>query len=96
MGCHILESKSGSAVFYCSCSMWAFGPVMESAEEAEAFAKWLPGDPRTYEDSALEAKYYEFRQLTPQQKHEAGICEALGIDYLCPKCVAERAEEVTA
>lgn len=95
MACKILEAKDGSAIFYCSSSMWAFGPVMESVEEAEAFAKWLPGDPRTYEDNKLEAKYYEFRTLTPAQKHEAGLCETLGIDHECPQCVLEHAEEVT-
>ncbi len=101
MGCKILEAKDGSgmngaAVFYCSSSMWAFGPVMESVPEAEAFSKWLPGDPRTYEANTLEQKYFEFRSLTLAQKHEAGLCETLGVDYECPQCVKEHAEEVTA
>lgn len=94
MGCRILEVKDGRAVFYCSSSDWAFGPVMESTEEAEAFAKWLPLDPRTYEDNKLESLYCDFRNLDTKGKHEAGICEILGIEYECPHCESEREAEV--
>jgi hypothetical protein len=40
MGVRILEGKEG-AVFYCSTRDWAFGPLMESREEAEGFLEWL-------------------------------------------------------
>lgn len=61
MSIRILESTNDNqACFYCSTSGWAFGPVMGSAEEANAFLDWIPGDPRTYSDSDLEQKYSEF------------------------------------
>lgn len=60
MGVCILESKDGKSCLFCSTSDWAFGPVMNSAEEAEAFLQFLPGDPRTYKDADLESKYYDF------------------------------------
>jgi hypothetical protein len=66
MGVRILEGKEG-AVFYCSTTGWAFGPLMASREEAEAFLKWLkltplrvPGwrhDPRQLTDSGLRRAY---------------------------------------
>lgn len=62
MAVNILESKHGQACFYCTSTDWAFGPVMGSPEEAEAFLKFLPSDPRSYEDIALEGKYYDFVQ----------------------------------
>ena len=62
MSVHILEGKDSNAVFYCSTSGWAFGPLMGSAEEAEAFLQFVPGDPRTYKDHELEAKYSDFVQ----------------------------------
>jgi len=97
MGCRILESKDGSAVLYCSSTMWAFGPVMESVQEAEAFVKWLRVDPRSFIDSSgLEKKYYDFRTLNAKQKHEAGLCETLGIENECTECVKKYAEEVAA
>lgn len=61
MGCRILEAKTGEAVFYCSTSDWAFGPVMDNYEEAEEFLKWLKVDPRQFKDSELESKYCDFR-----------------------------------
>jgi hypothetical protein len=93
MGCRILETKDGRSVFYCSSSDWAFGPVMESVSEAEAFAKWLHEDPRGMKDAVLESRYFEFRQLTPEQKHEAGLCETLGIEYECKLCEEKRKAE---
>jgi hypothetical protein len=61
MGCHILEGKEGNAVFYCSTTGWAFGPLMGNADEAEAFLKYLaPMDPRNLKDSELEGQYADF------------------------------------
>ena len=66
MGCRIIvangEGDSIGAVFYCSTTMWAFGPVMGSYEEASLFEKWLPQDPRQYKDNELEGKYSDFRK----------------------------------
>jgi hypothetical protein len=61
MSVRILEDReSFEACFYCSTSMWAFGPVMANIEQAEAFLDWLPRDPREYNDNELESKYAEF------------------------------------
>lgn len=62
MGCRILEDReSGNAVFYCSTTGWAFGPLMEDGEQAERFLKYLdPIDPRSLADKDLETRYSEF------------------------------------
>ena len=60
MGCRIIEGKDYAA-FYCSTTMRAFGPVMDSYEEAEAFTKWLEKDPREYDRIELEELFYDFR-----------------------------------
>lgn len=39
MSVQILEGGNGGAVFYCSTSDWAFGPLMPDAEIAEAFLR---------------------------------------------------------
>ena len=59
MGCRILVSRKGEEVFYCSTTMWAFGPVMREGE-AKQFLAWLKVDPRTLTDSEHERKYGEF------------------------------------
>lgn len=67
MGCRILDATMDAditaAVFYCSATMKAFGPVMGSVDEAEAFLKFIPGDPRNLDDKKLFAKYAEFVNL---------------------------------
>ncbi len=60
MACHILEGVDGEVVFYCSTTDWAFGPVMQSVDEAEAFREWLGRDPRMIED--LQTEYAKFRE----------------------------------
>ena len=51
MGCRIIEGvKDGRidcAVFYCSTTEWAFGPVMESVSQAVSFATFLQTHPST-------------------------------------------------
>ena len=47
MGCRILEAKDGTAVLYDSVTMWAFGNIFESSEEAEGFCQWLEQNPQT-------------------------------------------------
>jgi hypothetical protein len=50
MGWTILSGKTTrgdkAAVFVCTTTDQAFGPLMQDAKEAEAFANWLGGDPR--------------------------------------------------
>jgi hypothetical protein len=82
MGCRILlgtERGTGSqekAVFFCSTTDIAFGPAMDSLEEAEEFIKWLDQlpawrhgtasnrpstDPRSWRVHDLMELYNEFR-----------------------------------
>lgn len=61
MSINILVSRDGKlASLYDSASMWAFGPVLHSRDEAEAFLKWLPHDARTYPEAALEVAYHKW------------------------------------
>ena len=65
MGVRIIQGKldgdsRGYACWYCSTSMWAFGPVFEDEFEAEEFLQWIHGDPRGYSDADLEAEYVKF------------------------------------
>ena len=67
MGCRIIQGietgdSCGYAVFYCSTSMAAFGPVMSSGEEARLFQKWLPQDPRTYDVNVLINYHSDFEK----------------------------------
>lgn len=87
MGCRIIEGtkdgRNSCAVFYCSTTEWAFGPVMEDHEEAMAFTEYLKGhpstngllsgdcDPRAYSDRELESLFAKFRQ----QRKEVGVIE---------------------
>ena len=59
MGVRILEADD-YAVLYCSTTMWAFGPLFDSVEKAQAFLDGLPQDARLYNDKELERKYSEF------------------------------------
>lgn len=81
MGCRIIEGKKDGhrdcAVFYCSTTEWAFGPVMGDYEEAESFIAFLKEhpaqngplsgncDPRSYTDSDLETLFSKFRAEDP-------------------------------
>lgn len=91
MGVQILANQeNNTAVLFCSTSMWAFGPVFDSEEQARAFLKWIVTDPRGIEDSVMERKYLDFCALTKEQQHEAGLCETLGIEYECAICEDQR------
>jgi hypothetical protein len=70
MGVRILENSHGECCFYCATSMWAFGPVMEDYETAEAFLKWLPEDPHEYKDIELHALWGEFLKETHRVAHK--------------------------
>lgn len=60
MGCRILDGGEDGAVFYCSTSDWAFGPVFASAEDAEKFQEWLTCDPRALSEQDLQARYSDW------------------------------------
>lgn len=60
MGCRILEDPDNGAVFYCSTTGVAFGPVMSNREEADLFITVLIRDPRSYSDSELMNNYSDF------------------------------------
>lgn len=68
MSCGIISNEDDTqAVFYCTSSDWAFGPVMDDLpayhsayETADAFREWLPLDPRSYDAATLEKKWCEF------------------------------------
>ncbi len=64
MGCRILyDGRNDIACLYCSTSDVAFGPVFcdsdehDADERAEAFVRWLPLDPRQYDEPDLMARY---------------------------------------
>lgn len=69
MGLHILEERMNDvggcrAVFYCSTSDWAFGPLMPSIEVAEAFLAWMDKRairPRILHDHELNELWHEFQ-----------------------------------
>jgi hypothetical protein len=46
MSYEILTATDGRAVLADTGTDWAFGPVFESPEHAEAFIRWLGKDPR--------------------------------------------------
>lgn len=60
MGCRILYDPKVGAALYCSTTDWAFGPLFESVEQAEAFLEWVPSDPRRYPDYKLQGLKSEF------------------------------------
>ena len=66
MGCRIIIGKQQSwdgeeaAVLFCSTTGTAFGPVMGSEEEAQAFIEFCPGDPRNYPVTELMNMYADF------------------------------------
>ena len=71
MGIQILANPEHGAVFYSSATDWAFGPVMQDADIAEAFLRHLkPTDPRDLSDEDLEKRWNLFQQkLTCPQGH---------------------------
>lgn len=61
----ILTIDDGSAVLADPQTDWAFGPIFESAEQAEAFLQWIdaptcPRSLREMNDSQLEEAHAEF------------------------------------
>ena len=62
MSVKIITSESdGYQVMYCSTTMQAFGPVLTNDDlYLEDFLKWLPQDPRKYDQCELDFKFYEW------------------------------------
>lgn len=88
MGVHILANEN-NAVFYCSTTLWAFGPLMPGYNIAEAFLRTFAGDdPRHYQDAELEHKWSEFQKLlTCPKGHQMTDVETYGDDteFSCMK-----------
>lgn len=64
------HDSEDTACFYCSTSGVAFGPVMQSEDEAEMFLKYLGVDPRVLTDKELMERFSQFRSATV----ECSIC----------------------
>ena len=62
----VLITSSTAAALYCDTDDRAFGPVFESAAEAEEFLVWLEADPRKFTDAALEALKVRWESGTDQ------------------------------
>jgi hypothetical protein len=80
------DDERRSAVFYCGTSGLAFGPLMDDAEEAEAFLQWLTRrgrDPRKDSERLVE-ELEEFRGSDPMEPldesmdgdHESALASA--------------------
>jgi hypothetical protein len=62
MGVRIISNQSGDygekgAVIFDSVSGWAFGPVFDDYDAAQAFLDWLPDDARRYAGADLQRKH---------------------------------------
>jgi hypothetical protein len=60
---YLTNEEDGKKCFYCTTTMFAFGPVMEEDDDPEDFIAWLKVDPRTMEDSELSSKLAEYQQI---------------------------------
>lgn len=89
MGVRLIDNGRGTVAMYDSVSMWAFGPVMSSLDEAEAFLAWLGyghggRDPRSMRDGDLEQAFYDFQQARDQE-HNAGIDDDARDERACDR-----------
>jgi hypothetical protein len=70
MGCRIIVGREDSgngrecAVLYCSTTGQAFGPVLDSLEEAEEFMEWLESDNSRW-----------VRRQTPRRENPHHTCD---------------------
>jgi hypothetical protein len=72
MAVEILGDDNQAAMF-CNTSMFAFGPVLSSREEAEAFRQYCYdniGDPRTTDDTELIRLLGLFHEEYPEHNIE--------------------------
>lgn len=53
--------NSHGYTFFCNTTDVAFGPLMDTLDEAEGFLHWLDEDPRVYTDSKLWDLLIEYR-----------------------------------
>jgi len=56
----LIDLDGDSAVLYCSTTMWAFGPVFASFEDAQDFLEFIHVDARSLTDEELSAKYSDY------------------------------------
>jgi hypothetical protein len=84
MGVEIIHSENADgfcrAVFICTTSDSAFGPVMRSYDEADEFLQWLPLDPRRYAPGTLDSLYMDYRKDSSETA-QCPTCRGTGI---CP------------
>ena len=103
MGCRILIGHEqgddhDKAVLFCSTSMWAFGPVFESEEQAERFLKFCPVDPRKYTNGELVMMWSEFLKEEPEiiaaEERSSNFCLDCGSNPCeCPENGESLSEE---
>lgn len=55
------DEEKELAVFADNCRGYAFGPLMESVEEAEEFAEFLGAEPKIFPHAELVDKYWAWR-----------------------------------
>lgn len=63
-----IENKDGEKALYCTTTMHAFGPILYEEDDVEDFLEWLTLDARSYTDSDLTSKYYEWREQREQEQ----------------------------
>jgi len=68
MGVRFIEgtydgTQEGATAMVDSTSDWAFGPLFESVDHAEAFLRWLDEDPRKYADALLADEFAKFTTM---------------------------------
>ena len=89
MGCRILEGDSG-AVLYCSTTNWAFGPIFEDYEKADAFIEHCDKDPRKYSKEELKECH---QQWIEEEASEAAADAAEDCKYCVENYIESRGED---
>ena len=60
----LVDRETGESCFYQSTSEWAFGPVMQSDDEAVSFLDWMDSNgirPALIKENELERAYCDFK-----------------------------------
>jgi hypothetical protein len=72
-----IHQANGGYMFYCTTADRAFGPTMESFEQAEAFSIYLHADPRSVGLAELAIKWKEFQDQSESPKGDVETLTAL-------------------
>jgi len=84
---------------YCSTSGWAFGPVFEDADQAEAFLEWtkkhVGRDLRLLSDEELETEYRKWLSSTAECRECGDRFDLVedGSKLICPDCLETALED---